>query len=431
MNVLFVHNNFPAQFKHVARALVRDPGNAVAAVATRTARGIPGVRLLKYGVADMDTSATHPFARRFDLECRRAEEVLYALTSLQTSGFVPDVIVAHPGWGETLPLRAMFPAARIVAYCEFYYAATNRDVGFDPEFPAPGLDGQVGLHLKNAATLLALADCDIGLSPTEWQRSTYPAQFHDKIRVVHEGVDTDEIRPDRSARFRLPSGRHLGQGDEVVTFVSRNLEPLRGFHVFMRALPAILAARPAAEVVIIGGDDPGYGVRAPEGKTWKQTMLEEVGRAVDRRRVHFVGRVPYRSFVAALQVSSAHVYWTYPFVLSWSLLEAMSAGGLVIASDTEPVRELIDGRNGRLVPFFDAEQLAAAVIEALAHPERFEAMRAEARRHVVELYDSERICVPRTLALLAGEAGETAGAHGAARPSRARSRRVTFAESAD
>ncbi|RAI45002.1 glycosyl transferase family 1 [Rhodoplanes roseus] len=422
MKVLFVHNNFPAQFKHLARSLVRDPENSVAAVGTRTARGVGGVRLLKYGVQDTDTSVTHPFARRFDMECRRAEEVLYALTTLQSSGFVPDLVIAHPGWGETLPLRAMFREAGIVTYCEFYYAATNRDVGFDPEFPVPGLDGQVGLHLKNASTLLALADCDIGLSPTHWQRSTYPAQFHEKIRVVHDGVDTDAIRPDPAARFRLPSGRYLGAGDEVVTFVSRNLEPLRGFHVFMRALPSILAARPNAEIVIIGGDDAGYGVRAPGGGSWRKAMLDEVGPYIDRKRVHFVGRVPYKAFVSALQLSSAHVYWTYPFVLSWSLLEAMSAGGLVIASDTEPVREVIDGDTGLLVPFFDVERLAETVVDALSHPRRFKQMRARARQRVVEHYDAERVCLPRIMSILKDESPSSSAVTDA--PGSFRTRRV-------
>ncbi|MGP8123661.1 MAG: glycosyl transferase family 1, partial [Xanthobacteraceae bacterium] len=191
MNVLFVHNNFPAQFGHLARALARQRGVQVAAIGARSSRDIEGVRLVRYALADIDVSNSHPFARRFDLECHRAEQVLYALTTLKSSGFVPDVIVAHPGWGEALPIRTIFPRARLIVYCEFFYGNLDRDVGFDPEFAPIGVDGNVALQLKNAATLLALSECDAGIAPTAWQRSTFPGIFHDKIAVLHEGVDTE------------------------------------------------------------------------------------------------------------------------------------------------------------------------------------------------------------------------------------------------
>jgi glycosyl transferase family 4 len=177
MNVLFVHNNFPAQYLHIVRALADDPDVHMAAIGSSTSQKMNGVRLLKYSLGNVDVSNTHPFARRFDLECYRAEQVLYALSSLASTGFKPDVIMAHPGWGETLPLRTIFPDARILLYCEFFYGAYDRDVGFDPEFPETGADGHVALHLKNASSLLALADSDIGISPTEWQRSTFPKEY--------------------------------------------------------------------------------------------------------------------------------------------------------------------------------------------------------------------------------------------------------------
>src|SRR5216683_2168193 len=164
MNVLFVHNNFPGQYQHIARSLARDPQVHIAAIGSSTAQEMDGVRLLKYSLGDVDVAASHPFARRFDLECHRAEQVLYALSSLASSGFVPDIIMAHPGWGETLPLRTIFREAKILLYCEFFYGMEGRDVGFDPEFPATGADGHVALHLKNASSLLALADCDFGIS---------------------------------------------------------------------------------------------------------------------------------------------------------------------------------------------------------------------------------------------------------------------------
>jgi glycosyltransferase involved in cell wall biosynthesis len=400
MKALFVHTNFPGQYQHIVRALANDPKVRIAAIGASTSKEMDGVNLLKYRLRDVDVSATHPFARRFDMECHRAEQVLYALSSLAKSEFVPDLIMAHPGWGETLPLRTIFPNAHIVLYCEFFYGMQGRDVGFDPEFPETGADGHVALHLKNASTLLALADCDYGLSPTEWQRSTFPREYQQKIEMIHEGVDVDIVKPASDVIFRLPSGRELRRSDEVVTFVARNLEPTRGYHIFIRALPHIMAKRPRAQVVVIGGDGVSYGAAAPPGTTWKSVFFDEVTGQIDRERIHFAGRLPYADYIRALQVSSAHVYLTYPFVLSWSLLEALSAGCLVIASDTAPVREVVDTENGLLVPFFDIEQLAERVIEALTYPRRFRSIRAQARRTILDRYDLARICLPKMMAFI-------------------------------
>jgi glycosyltransferase involved in cell wall biosynthesis len=405
MNVLFVHNNFPGQYRHIARALAHNPQVRVAAIGSSTSRAMDGVELVKYSLTNAEASSAHPFARRFDMECYRGEQVLYALSSLAATGFVPDLIMAHPGWGETLPLRTIYPDARILLYCEFFYGIHGRDVGFDAEFPETGVDGHVGLHLKNACTLLALADCDAGISPTAWQRSTFPEHYQRKISVCHEGVDVDVAKPNPDAVFRLPSGRELRRSDEVVTFAARNLEPLRGYHVFMRTLPRIMAKRPRAQVVVIGGDEVSYGARPPQGTTWKSAFFKEVAGRIDQERIHFTGRLPYRGYLSALQVSSAHVYLTYPFVLSWSLLEALSTGCLVIGSDTAPVREILtNNKNGLLVPFFDIQQLAERVIEALAYPQRFNALRAQARQTILDRYDMARICLPKMTALIQEQA---------------------------
>jgi glycosyltransferase involved in cell wall biosynthesis len=403
MNVLFVHNNFPAQYRYLARALAREKSVKMVAIGAGSSRTLPGVELRKYALGASDMSGTHPFARRFDLECQRGEQVLYALSSLVAFGFVPDVILAHPGWGETLPLRIMFPKARLLVYCEFFYGDQGRDVDFDPEFPKAGLDGHIGLKLKNATTLLALNDADFGVSPTEWQRSTFPSQYQDKIATIHEGVDVDLVKPDPAAVVRLPSGQELSCADEVVTFVVRSLEPLRGYHVFMRALPRIMSKRPNAQIVIVGGEAATYGLPPPPGSNWKSIFLDEVRSRVDPSRLHFAGQLPYAEFLKVLQISSAHVYLTYPFVLSWSFLEAMSTGCVMIGSDTAPVREIIeDGRNGLLVPFFDSDGIADRVVEVLTRPSKFSQMRARARQHVLDHFDMERLCIPRMIELMKG-----------------------------
>jgi glycosyltransferase involved in cell wall biosynthesis len=372
----------------------------VKAVGSVSAREEAGVGPRKYTLHGERVSEVHPFARRFELECRRAEQVLYALSSIASSGFEPDLIMAHPGWGESLPLRSVFPKARILLYCEFFYGPQGRDVGFDPEFPDTGIDGKVALHLKNASTLLALAESDGGVSPTAWQRSTFPAEFLDKIQVIHEGVDVDIVRPEPNATFCLTNSREVRRGDEVVTFVARNLEPLRGYHIFMRALPRIMSARPQAEIVVIGGDGTSYGAPPPRGTTWKSLALAEVAGRIDMSRLHFTGPLSYRDYLRALQVSAAHVYLTYPFVLSWSLMESLSAGCVVIGSQTAPVSEVIDGQNGILTPFFDLEALADRVIDVLACPHQYQHMREKARSTIVDRYDLHRVCLPAMRSLI-------------------------------
>ena len=279
------------------------------------------------------------------------QAVARGLVDLQRKGFTPDAIVAHPGWGETLYAKEVFPHARLIHFCEWYYGQPGADMGFDPEFPSPEGDA-LRIRARNAAQLVAFEASDRLVSPTAWQASRVPAAFRDRLSVIHDGIDTDLLRPDPGARIALGrDGVSLGPDDEVVTFVNRNLEPYRGYHSFMRALPEILRRRPRARAVIVGGSDTSYGAKPPEGRTWREIYLDEVRSALDLSRVHFVGKVPYRDYVDLLRISAAHVYLTYPFVLSWSMLEAMALGCCIVGSATPPVEEVIrHGENGLLVP---------------------------------------------------------------------------------
>jgi glycosyltransferase involved in cell wall biosynthesis len=325
---------------------------------------------------------------------------------LREEGFVPDVIVAHPGWGESLFLQQVWPQARMGIYCEFFYQAHGADTGFDPEFGKPEADNACRLQMKNANYELHFPRAHAGIAPTHWQASLFPEPFASRIAVIHDGIRTDQIKPDAHASIRVQTQQslvQLGQSDEVITFVNRNLEPYRGYHQFMRALPAILKARPQARVVIIGGNEVSYGAAPPPGpdgqaQTWREIFLNEVKGELDLSRVHFVGKVPYADFLRVLQVSTVHVYLTYPFVLSWSLLEAMSAGCAIVASDTAPVREAIrHGETGQLVDFFDPEALAQQVISLCDDPAEPAKLGAQARAFAVENYDLETRCLPRQI----------------------------------
>jgi glycosyltransferase involved in cell wall biosynthesis len=257
--------------------------------------------------------------------------------------------------------------------------------------------------------VLALEATDWSYSPTRWQRSSLPAAHQARTSVIFDGIDTAFITPAANAVFTLPDGRSVKQGDEVLTFVNRNMEPYRGFHVLMRALPAIQKARPDAITLIVGGDDVSYGAKPAGGGTWKDVMLKEVGEKLDMSRIAFLGRIPYGDYRTLLQVSRAHAYLTYPFVLSWSMLESLAAECLVVGSATPPVQEVLrNGENGLLVDFFDIEGWATTLSRALAKHKDYAPLRKAARAGVLADYDLRTVCLPRQLKLIeAVAAGRT------------------------
>lgn len=412
MNILFIHQNFPGQFKHLAPALVRR-GHAVTAMTLREteAGDWQGVRLVPYAVERGTARDVHPWVADFETKTIRGEACFRAALRMKAEGFAPDAIVAHPGWGESLFLKDVWPEARLGIYCEFFYHPHGADVGFDPEFP-PGDEGTAcRLRLKNLNNLLHFEIADAGISPTHWQASTFPEPFGRRIAVVHDGIDTEAVAPDPSVSLTLNGELVLTKRDEVITFVNRNLEPYRGYHIFMRALPEILKRRPNARVLIVGGDGVSYGARPESGRTWKEIFAAEVRPRIgdaDWGRVHFLGHITYAHFIALLQLSTVHVYLTYPFVLSWSLLEAMSAGCAIIAGDTPPLREAIrHDDNGRLVDFFDAPALADAVCALLDDPTARRRLGANARAFAQANYDLESVCLPRQLAWVEGLATQS------------------------
>jgi glycosyltransferase involved in cell wall biosynthesis len=303
---------------------------------------------------------------------------------LKQNQFQPDVIVVHTGWGEALFIKEVFPDTPLIGFFEFFYHTQGADCGFDPEQPL-SLDSKLRIRTRNSIHLLSLHTADLGISPTQWQRSVFPNEYQPKLRLIHEGVNVDAAVADPQASIKLSSGITLRRQDEVITFVSRNLEPYRGFHMFMRSVEEICQRRPNAHIVIVGGDDVSYGARLPNGQTYRQKLLSEV--KIDASRVHFLGKIPYQHYLKVLQISSAHIYLTVPFVLSWSMLEAMSAECLVIGSDTPPVREVIRHQeNGLLVDFFSPTAIADSVDYTFEHPEQMLKLRKAARQTVLENY---------------------------------------------
>lgn len=401
MNLLFIHQNCPGQFKHLVRHYLKEGGHRVVFLSQPNPNRFQGLERIDYRPARSVARESHAYLRSTEGAVLNGQAVVRECLKLKDAGFTPDVVIGHNGWGETLYIKDVWPDRPLLSYFEFFYSTSGSDMGFDPEFPN-SLDDKLRARTRNAVNLLGLHAADHGISPTRWQRDQYPEEWRSKITVQHEGVDTTVARPDPDAALKLGrDGLVLSRDAEVVTFSVRNLEPYRGFHIFMRALPEILRRRPKARVVIVGGDEVSYGRRPPDGRTWRQVLLEELRGEIDMSRLHVLGRLPYDDYLRVLQVSQAHVYLTYPFVLSWGMLEAMSAGCLVIGSATPPVQEVIeDGRNGLLVDFFDREGIANRIDEVLDHPDRLADLRAAARRTIVERYDLETVTLPAYLRLI-------------------------------
>ncbi len=398
MKLLLVHQNFPGQYRHLAEWFGADPKVQVVAlgeqvnIANRPA--IPGVQQVAYSLAREATKGVHPYLRNIEAAVLRGQAVARTAITLRDKGFVPDVICVHPAWGEALYLRDVFSGSRILAFFEFYYQGHGADIGFDPEFPAL-LDDRLRIRTWNMVQQSSFFSVDWGVSPTRWQASVYPAEFQKRLSVIHDGIDTQAIYPRADAEFHLRDGRLLTRSDEVITFVSRSLEPYRGFHVFMRALPELMRRRPKAQVVVVGADTPSYGRSPKDAPNWREKLLHEVGEKLDVGRLHFVGKIPHAKFVGLMQVSRAHIYLSYPFVLSWSMLEAMSAGAPVIASSTQPVTEILQHeQNGLIFEFFDQEALAEAACRVLDDQELGQSISQAGRQSIVGGYDLNRICLP-------------------------------------
>ena len=406
MRILFVHQNFPGQYIHIVQRLAQHGQHQLVALGINEpdrGRGIPeSLNHFRYRLDRGNTKGIHPLVMETETKIIRAEGCARAAEQLKANGFNPDVICAHPGWGEPLFLKAIWPDAPLLCYQELFYNEFGFDSNFDPEFQDDRRwQDQAKLTMKNAYLHLTLEQADWNVSPTHFQASSFPEHWRRKISVIHDGVDLHKASPNPSpAPLKLPDGTVLEKGQPIVTFVNRCLEPYRGCHTFIRAIPELLRHHPEARIVVVGRTQGvSYGAECPDGE-WSDRFLAEIKGQYDPSRVHFTGTLPYSQFIPLLQLSACHVYLTYPFVMSWSLLEAMGCGCAVVGSDTAPVREVIrHGQNGVLVDFFSPTDLAAAAAELLNDPERASAFGVAARETVERHYDLE-VCVTRQLALM-------------------------------
>tara|TARA_B100000700_G_C15009653_1_gene840262 strand:+ start:240 stop:1469 length:1230 start_codon:yes stop_codon:yes gene_type:complete len=400
MKILFLHQNFPSQFKFLAPALV-DRGHVVFAMhnLSKLGTGIwKGVKVFKYDIHRKSTPNIHPWLVDIESKTIRGEACFRAALKLKADGFNPDLVIGHHGWGECFFIKEVWPKAKLAIYCEFFYKSIHQDVNFDPEFPTdPEIEGS-RIFIKNINNYLHFQIADAGISPTYWQASTFPESFKNKITVIHDGIDTNRVVPNKNIIVKINDSLKLDSKSDVITFVNRNLEPYRGYHSFMRSLPHILKKYPLVHVLIVGGERVGYGAKSKEGISWKEIFAKEIFSSLSQNeinRIHFLGQVKYKMFLSILQISTVHVYLTYPFVLSWSLMEAMSAECAIVASNTNPLHEVIkNNETGILVDFFDYKSIAQNICMLLDNKELRNILSNNARKFIVENYDLNTICLP-------------------------------------
>ncbi|TVQ47340.1 MAG: glycosyltransferase [Gloeocapsa sp. DLM2.Bin57] len=385
MKILLLHPNFPAQFRHVAVALAAQ-GHQVVFGTRREEGQLTGVSKVIYNPSRDIKPETHHYLRTLEGAVLQGQAIYRLIETLKQQQFSPDIVYGHSGWGPTLFIKDVLPKAQLLCYFEWFYHSHGSDADFDPSDPLSADDGP-RIRLKNTPMLTDLYTCDRGLSPTYWQRQQFPQEFHSKITVRHDGVDTGFFIPEPESKLVLPSiDLDLSQATEIITYVARGMEPYRGFPQFMEAVAILQQRRPNTHVVIVGQDRVAYGKNLPEGQSYKQLMLDKF--SFDLSRLHFTGLLPYNQYLKVLQASSVHIYLTRPFVLSWSMLEAMATGCLLVASDTQPVTEMIqNGYNGLLVNFFDVEAIVKRVEEALDNPEAMLPIRTRARETIINQYD--------------------------------------------
>lgn len=384
MRILFIHDNFPGQYRRIANRLARDRDYELLSGSLSTNQQPAPIRRVEYTLHRKPHETTHRALKYTEQAVITGQAALAAFAPLARSGWKPDIILGHSGWGSAVFLKDLWPDTKYLAYLEWYYNAVGGDVGF-LRSSAPDLNDRMRLRMKNTPILHDLAAMDWGQCPTRFQASQFPSIFMDRVSILHDGVDTTFFSPSDEAALEI-DGKVFKKGDPLITYIARGMEPHRGFPQFIEAVARLQKMNKDVHTLVIGADRVAYGPTRRDGKSFKQAALEE--NELDLSRLHFVGRKPLNYLRDALRVSAAHVYLTVPFVLSWSMMEAMSAGALVVASNTAPVAEVIrDGESGLLFDFHDPPRLADRLADILSAPGKWEPIRAGARRAIVERYD--------------------------------------------
>jgi len=405
VRILFVHSNYPAQFRHLCSHFAQEEDHQVVFLSQGkewTAPQDGSVQLQRYQLGrDPEGKLCHPYLKRFESAVLVAQACLREAIKLRQRGFEPDLIIGHSGFGSTLYLKEIWPQARFAGYFEWFYRSNGSDVGFGDNDPVSP-DTACRVHTYNAPIVMDLAVSDLALCPTHWQASQFPDHLRQRLQVVFDGIDTDSFKPllaeQRAEGLRLGE-LHIPADVPLVTYTTRGFEPYRGWPQVAEGLSLLLQRNPQVHVLLVGSDEVAYGAKRGDGRSWRQWAIETFD--YDPSRLHWLPPLQYADYRRVLQHSWVHVYWTIPFILSWGLMESLASGCSVVASDTPPVREVISpGEQGVLVDFFDIDGLAARVDELLRDPQRRQRLGKRARDTILERGYDLPTCLQRQLKLI-------------------------------
>ena len=388
MKILFMHNNFPGQYRRITKFLApKKKVKMFAATLESNQQKFPQKRV-DYKPHREARKNIHPALIATERATIMGQAAYSALLASKKKGFRPDVIMSHSGWGANMFLKDLFPDSKLLTYYEWYYHSHNSDGDFLKKQPFDP-NGEMRIRMKNTPILQDMAAMDWGQCPTNFQHSKFPDIVKDRISVLHDGVDTLFFRPEAKATVTIGDVT-LTEDDEVITYVARGMEPYRGFPQFMELVSRLQKQRPNLHAIVLGNDRVAYGAERSDGKTYKEAALEKFD--FDMSRLHMPGLQPLNVFRDMMRITSAHVYFTVPFVLSWSLMEAMSTGALILGSDTKPVREMIkDGHNGVLVDFFDTDDQISKLCHILDNKAEYQPLRDQARQSILADYDTKNL----------------------------------------
>ena len=409
MQILFVHCNYPAQFRYLSEHLAANSGNNVVFLCQNkewTANNVPSIKLARYQLGrEPKSELCHPYLRRYETAVLHGQAALREALRLRQSGFNPDLIVGHSGFGNTLYLKEVWPEAKFVGYFEWFYLSKGSDVGFGNSEP-PSPDTSLRVHTYNSPIVMDLAQCDAAICPTHWQANQFPPAMRQHLSVIFDGVNTEHLplvpQNERHQALSLEAGdakASIPADVPLVTYVTRCFEPYRGWPQVAEGLSLLMQRNPRAHVLLVGSDEVAYGAKRSDGLSWRQWALNEW--PMDPSRLHQLPALSYEDYKLVLQRSWVHVYWTVPFILSWSLMEAMATGCCIVASSTPPVQEMIaSGEQGHLVDFFDPDALAQQVDRLLQSSEQRQTLGQHARQRIFEGGYDIKNCLKQQVELL-------------------------------
>jgi len=386
IKILFVHVNFPGQFKELLNTLKQHENVSLAFITSHQTAEMDGVKIMRFEQPNTKPKEMIHYLGTLNRDLEGAREVTKQAIELARSGFVPDAVVGHIGWCGLVFMKDVFPDTKLIGYAEWYYRWQNSWENFAEQ--KVSLDQKAKIRMLNASSVIGLESLDVGVTPTHWQRSVFPAIHQRNMQVIHEGIDTHVCQPKERTALNVP-GCRLPEGAKVVSYIARAMEPARGFFSYMETVEKLCKLDPELQFVVVGRPRAAYSTGTGDGPSYRDQAMQKYD--CDWSRVHFCGKLVYDDYLQVLRNTSVHIHLSMPLFLSWSLLEAMACGCTIIGSSNAPVNEVIQhNENGYLAPFFDSDEIASQTLTLLKDRALATRLGQAARQTVIQDYEVKK-----------------------------------------